>query len=297
VRVLSTFAPAKVNLTLKVGPPQPDGFHPLASVTTFADVGDRLTLTPADQFELVVTGRFAAASGPVEHNSVYRAARAFAQVLHGGRIPRVRLHLEKNLPVGAGLGGGSADAAATLRLLRHALVPQVDLNELLGVAAEIGSDVPACLQSRPVFMTGTGTVLEPIGLPLLYAVLLCPNQHVSTPAVYQRYDDIGVFTAPLPAKAPLWLSPEEAVEGIKALGNDLTAAAISLCREVGGGLEMLSEANPWYTAMSGSGASVFALTKTQREARILAGRLLPYYPTWWASSARLDHVDVAVHTA
>lgn len=297
MRVYSTFAPAKVNLTLKVGPPQPDGYHPLASVVVFANVGDRLTLTPADQFELVVTGRFADAAGPPQQNIVQRAAQKFADAVHGGRLPRVRIHLEKNLPVGAGLGGGSADAAAALRLMRQALLPQVEMDDLLTMAAEIGSDVPACVHARPVFMTGTGTTLEAMGLPVLHAVLLCGSRPLSTPEVYRRLDDLGRFTIPLPDRAPIWLTPEEAVEGIEALGNDLTVPAVSLSYEVATGLDMLMEAKPWYVGMSGSGACVFALTKSLRDSRSLAARMLPHYPNWWACSVRLDHVDVSVHTA
>src|SRR5438132_266970 len=166
----TAFAPAKVNLFLHVGAPGPDGYHPICSLMAFADIGDRLTARTAGALDLQVAGPFAADVPAGPDNLVLRAAQAlFARIREPA--PPIGLVLEKALPVAAGLGGGSSDAGAALRLLRHALDAALDDAALQAVAAELGADGAACLWGRPVLAQGRGERLSPAPiLPALDAV-------------------------------------------------------------------------------------------------------------------------------
>lgn len=179
---LSEFAPAKVNLYLHVVGRREDGYHLLDSLVAFAAVGDRLTVSPADVLSLAVTGPFAAGLVGEADNLVLRAARALAA--EGGVRAAGRMVLEKNLPVSSGIGGGSADAAAALRLLSRfwGLEPGV----ARALAAGLGADVPACLASRTARMSGIGDVLAPARkLPRMGIALVNPGVAVATPSVFR----------------------------------------------------------------------------------------------------------------
>lgn len=285
----TAFAPAKVNLFLHVGPVAADGYHPICSLMAFADFGDRLTLEPAEEPELVAEGPFAADVPAGEDNLVVRALQAVAR--HAGASERpFRLTLDKQIPAKAGLGGGSADAAAALGLFDRWFGAGLSRTVLLDLAAGLGSDVTACLDARPVIALGRGERLAPApSLPVLPAVLVRPPAACVTAEVYRAFDRAGQGTAadrpPLGAGIA---SPQEAAERLAECRNDLEAPAIGLCPPVGEALALLRcEPETLLARMSGSGSSCFALCADQNAAESLAARLAASRPGWWVRACRL----------
>lgn len=283
------FAPAKINLFLHVGAPGADGYHPLCSLMAFADVGDRVVLHEADVLSVRVHGPFGGMLAGEGDNLVLRAARALLARARGPQ-PLVGLSLEKLLPVAAGLGGGSSDAGAALRLMRTALGVPVDDDGLEAIAASLGADGAACLWGRPVLAQGRGEVLSPSPLlPTIEAVLVNPRVEVSTPAVYRAFDALGDFgpvePPPLPAA---FESVEELAAWLGMMRNDLQAPAIGLAPEVGDVLATLAEEPETLIArMSGSGATCFAICASDIEADALAARVAALRPDWWTVRCRL----------
>ena len=285
----TAFAPAKVNLFLHVGPPAADGYHPLCSLMTFADVGDRVTACAADAPELEVRGPFAGGAPPGPDNLVLRAARALIEAARGPVAP-VRLILDKALPVAAGLGGGSSDAGAALRLLRARLELDVDDARLEAVAASLGADGAACLWGRPVLAEGRGERLSPApAVPVLDAVLVNPRVPVSTPAVYRALDASGRFgDIARPIMPESFEDAAEAAAWLASQRNDLEAPAIAVEPAVGAVLETLAgEPETLLARVSGSGGTCFALCAGDIEAEGLAERLEAMAPGWWVRRCRL----------
>ncbi|MCX7588809.1 4-(cytidine 5'-diphospho)-2-C-methyl-D-erythritol kinase [Phenylobacterium sp. 58.2.17] len=283
------FAPAKINLFLHVGAPGADGYHPLCSLMAFADVGDRVVLHEADVLSVRVHGPFSRMLAGEGDNLVLRAARALLARARGPQ-PLVGLSLEKLLPVAAGLGGGSSDAGAALRLLRTALGVQVDDAELEAIAASLGADGAACLWGRPVLAQGRGEVLSPVSaLPAIEAVLVNPRVEVSTPAVYGALDAIGAFGDIAPPPMPeAFESVEELAAWLGLMRNDLEAPAIGLAPEIGDVLATLADERETLIArMSGSGATCFAICASDIEADALAERVAALRPGWWTVRCRL----------
>lgn len=281
----SALAPAKINLFLHVGAPTADGYHPLCSLMVFADFGDRVGLTGGG-FRL--TGPYGAALAGEGDNLVLRAARALASRLGGRELPG--LLLDKRLPVAAGLGGGSSDAGAVLRLLRAAWAPDLADDDLEAVAAGLGADGAACLWGRPVIAEGRGERLSPApGLPVIDAVLVNPNVAVSTPAVYRGLDTAGAFSDVAPPVMPeAFESVEELAGWLGSTRNDLEPPAIALAPEVADVLDTLAgEPETLFSRMSGSGATCFALCAGDYEAETLAERLEAMRPGWWVERCRL----------
>lgn len=287
--ILAEFAPAKVNLFLHVGPLRPDGFHPLSSLMVFADVGDRLRLEPSDRFGIVLDGPFAGHAPPGDDNLVARAASAlFSRV--GVEAPAARLTLSKQLPAGAGLGGGSADAAAVLRLLRRAMDLEVDDAALLEICAALGSDIPACLASAPAIAEGRGEVLSPAApMPALSAVLVRPDAASPTGPVYRAFDDLGSDASIDPPPAPAaFADAAQVVSYLERCRNDLEAPAVGLEPRIGEVLAALRNApESLLVRMSGSGSACFALCPDADAATQLAGRLTTARPEWWVQPCRL----------
>jgi 4-diphosphocytidyl-2-C-methyl-D-erythritol kinase len=287
---LQAFAPAKVNLFLHVGAPRAgDGYHPLCSWMVFADVGDTVAIQPADAPEFVLDGPFSAALMMEQGNLVQRAADALLARIPGPHPP-FRLILDKRLPVAAGLGGGSSDAGATLRLLRDALELKVGDAALEAVAAELGSDGPVCLWGRAAIAENVGDALSAAPrLPPLDAVLVNPRRPSSTGAVYAAYDAAG---SPGLADRPALPDAVESVEELAAIltycRNDLEAPAVALEPAIGEVLETLrDEPEVLFARMSGSGATCFALCPGDIEAEGLAERLESMRPGWWIRRCRL----------
>jgi 4-diphosphocytidyl-2-C-methyl-D-erythritol kinase len=283
------FAPAKVNLFLHVGAPGEDGYHPLCSLMAFADVGDAVTGFEAEALELAVHGPFGRQLGDGDDNLVLRAARAFIAELRRPVRP-FGLSLDKRLPIASGLGGGSSDAGAALRLLREALAPDLDDARLEAVAARLGADGAACLWGRPVLAEGRGERLAPAPqLPPIDAVLVNAGTPVSTPEVYRRLDADGRFGDVAPPPAPeAFEDARELAAWLTLLRNDLEAPAVAVAPEVGTVLETLAgEPECLLARVSGSGGTCFALCASDIEAESLAERLEALAPQWWVQRCRL----------
>ena len=288
MRKLVARAPAKVNLTLRVLRRRNDGFHDLSSLVAFARVGDRLTLEPGETLSLAVEGPGAQAAGPLDDNLVIKAARALADRRPGLRLGHFAL--AKRLPVAAGLGGGSSDAAAALRLLAEANHMAADDPALMAAARAVGSDVPVCLDPRARLMEGVGDLLSPpLSLPPLFAVLVNCRAAVPTPSVFR-----GLGLAPGAALAGP-LHPEtlpKTADGLIAclsgIGNDMEAAAEAIAPGIALAKAALAEGpEARLVRMSGSGATVFALTQDCRAAARLARRVSTRYPEWWVKATVL----------
>jgi 4-diphosphocytidyl-2-C-methyl-D-erythritol kinase len=269
---------AKINLFLHVGDRRSDGFHPLQSLAVFTGFGDRLTAEEADDLSLILDGPFAGALGGGD-NLVLKAARALAD--RAGRPAHARLTLTKALPVASGIGGGSADAAAALRVLASLWRLSLDENVLREIAAALGSDVPVCLASKPAFMEGRGEILTPLkklpGLPLL---LVNPGVTVSTREVFALLGDRHGVGLKLPQAGFDDLA--DLLRFLETAGNDLETPARALqpvIDEVLKDLKALPGA--LFVRMSGSGATCFALMSDDdgcvRAASLLKGRR----PGWW----------------
>lgn len=281
-------APAKINLWLHVGPLGSDGYHPIHSLMVFADLGDRLALRRGADRPLKVTGPFAAA---LAGDNLVDRARALLADSFPGQVSGFALELEKHLPVAAGLGGGSADAAAALRLMRDALALPASDEDLAALAERLGADVPACLLSRPLIAEGRGERLSIApALPRMPAVLVNPGVPVSTAEVFRAFDAEGASAGPLaPPSAP----PIETVAGLAtwlaATRNDLQAAAVRQQPQIGEVLSWLAvQAETVLARMSGSGGTVFALCADATRAATLAKRLAAIHPAWWARACALD---------
>lgn len=277
--ILTVPAPAKINLALHVTGRRPDGYHLLDSLVTFAGVGDQLTLTPAVDLALGITGPEGAGLSPGSDNLVLRAAAAFDPPGPGARIT-----LDKRLPVASGIGGGSADAAAALRGLAQLWCRA--LPDPARVLA-LGADVPVCLHGQTCRMQGVGERLSPASpLPPVWAVLANPRVPVATPAVFRALTSrdnppLPVCLPPLPDAAALagWLSAQR---------NDLQAAAVTVAPAIGATLQALATLPGALIArMSGSGATCFALFATPAQATAAADRLHRAAPGWWVAAAPL----------
>lgn len=270
---LTAFAPAKINLYLHVVGRRADGYHLLDSIAIFAGIGDRLSAEPDAGLSLTVTGPFAAGLDAEADNLVLRAARTLAT--EAGVTPSGRILLEKNVPVASGIGGGSADAAAALRLLCRLWKLDPRRISLAEVAGALGADVPVCLASKPMRMSGIGEVLSPAPvLPDFGIVLINPGVAVSTPAVFRART--GGFSAPavLPDGRGL-------IAALRDLRNDLEVPALELAPAIGDVLRSLA-ADPacLLARMSGSGATCFGLYKTADVAKAAASVLAR--DGWWA---------------
>ncbi len=262
--LLRETAPAKINLFLHITGRRPDGYHLLDSLAVFAGVHDVISSEKAPELSLRLQGPFAASL--TADNLVLRAARVVGAV--------ARLTLEKNLPVASGIGGGSADAAATLRLLASGMSSA----ELERVAAGLGADVPVCLASAPRRMAGVGEVLKPApGLPGFGLALVNPGVGVATQDVFRRYG--GAFSQPAALPAG-WNSAAAMAADLRALRNDLEAPAIGLAAVIGEVLAALRATEKCLLArMSGSGATCFALFETPALAAEAASACAR--PGWW----------------
>jgi len=278
---IARLAPAKVNLFLHVGPPEADGHHPLASLVVFADVGDRLTVQRAERLSLTVTGPFAGALDGEGDNLVLRAVRALG-VAAGIAEPGLRITLDKQLPVAAGLGGGSSDAGAALKLARDALGLPLDDAALAEIAAGIGADGPMCLHARTAWAEGRGDVLSfETSMPPLPALLVNPGVPSSTGAVYRAFDDSASGAADRPSPPFAW-DPASVIDWLAARRNDLQAPAVGLAPAIGEALVAAADLpGARLTRMSGSGATVFVLFDTAAAAGAAGTALSARHPGWW----------------
>lgn len=281
-------APAKVNLTLRVLARRPDGYHELESVVVFADCGDALSYTHGGDLKLTVRGPSAAAAGEGNDNLVYKAARALAARRPG--LAFGAFDLDKRLPVAAGLGGGSSDAAAALRLIARANAIAGDDPDLYSAARATGADVPVCLDPRPRIMRGIGDMLSvPFTLPSLSAVLVNPGVALPTKAVFAGWKPAAPPPVPHDAAALARLTgAAELVRLLAAQANDLEAPAIALQPVIADVLAALRALPGCSLArMSGSGATCFALFTSAVAAKNAADILRSKHPAWWVQPTTL----------
>jgi 4-diphosphocytidyl-2-C-methyl-D-erythritol kinase len=278
---------AKLNLTLEVLGRRPDGFHALRSLVAFTALGDELELEPGDALELETQGPFAGQlSGG---NLIVSAAEAASAAAPGVTLGRFRLL--KRLPVAAGLGGGSADAGAALRLLARANPGALSPAAMASIAARLGSDVMVCLASRPALMTGRGESVEPVqGLPTCGVLLANPGPQLSAAAVYAELRAGDLHESPLASEgAPDFHGDfEQLVAYALPRRNDLEAPAARLAPEIREVLAaLLALEGPRLVRLSGSGPTCFALFATEREAKREAARLKGEFPHWWIAASTL----------
>lgn len=265
-------AHAKINLTLHVTGQRADGYHLLDSLVCFADVCDRVTVAKAEDFRLNITGPLSAGVPADSRNLVAKAAALIAP----GRA--FDIELEKHLPAAAGIGGGSADAAATLNAI----------SELIGAplpkdALSLGADVPVCLHTSALRMQGVGEVLTPVpALPEVWSVLVNPRVPVETPPVFKA---LAQKTNPAMPKVPAFADVFELAVWLETQRNDLQAPARVIAPQISDVLQALKPAI--FARMSGSGATCFGLCESQAAATDLAASIQADYPDWWCCAARL----------
>lgn len=278
---LEEAAPAKVNLFLHVTGRRADGYHMLDSLAVFGPAADRLTATPGAALSLTLAGPFGESLAAEPDNLVLRAARALAA--EAGSEAGATLQLEKHLPIASGIGGGSADAAAALRLLNRLWGSGLDSAALARIAAPLGADIPVCVASRPARMQGIGEVISAApDLPECGLLLVNPRVPVATPAVFRARQ--GGFSAPAALPAA-WPDARAMAADLARLTNDLEAPALSLCPVIADVLAALRAAPGCLLArMSGSGATCFGLFATPQQAEA-AAQTMP--GDWWAAGGAL----------
>ncbi len=288
-------APAKINLTLRISGRRADGYHELESLVAFAAFGDRLTFSPDGPLDLDVSGPMAEGAGPLADNLVLRAARALAERIGALRLGRFTLH--KELPSGAGLGGGSADAAAALRLIAKANGVSIDDPRVHDAARTTGADIPVCVDPRPRIMRGIGEILSaPVALPQLGILVVHPGFALPTGPVFKA---LGLA----PGEQHARLSPPQREAGeerwqradrepllawLASERNDLEAPAIEIAPAVAGVLGVIAAlANCRLARMSGSGSACFGLFDNGEAATAAAERVAAARPSWWVRAGLL----------
>ena len=282
---VSVEAPAKINLYLHVVGRRSDGYHLLDSLVAFAGIGDTIAAAPAETLSLSIDGPFAQGLGNAEDNLVLRAARALAAAA-GRPAAAANLRLTKRLPIASGIGGGSADAAATLHALARLWRLDLEPAALAAIGLTLGADVPVCVYGRSAFFAGIGEQVAPApALPPAWLVLVNPGIALATPSVFKARS--GGFSAPGRFEAAP-VNAGELAAVLAARGNDLTAAAVGLAPAIGTVLADL-EALPGalLARMSGSGATCFALFADERAAQAAAAATQARRPEWWVAAAPL----------
>lgn len=269
---------AKVNLALHVRRRRADGYHEIDTIFIFADDGDRLTAEPTEELSLGISGEFATNLDSGEDNLVIRTARLIQR--HFDIASGAKIHLIKSLPVAAGIGGGSADAAAAARLLVRLWDIDTDERALATLLAPLGADIPACIASRTVLGQGTGTELHEIdgssvaGLPLL---LVNPREPVPTGPVFTAWDGIDRGA----------LAQSNVKAAMLAGRNDLQTPAIAICPTIDRVIGLLNATNPVIARMSGSGATCFALFNSIAERDSARDVIASAQPDWWIMASKL----------
>ncbi|MHA6723100.1 4-(cytidine 5'-diphospho)-2-C-methyl-D-erythritol kinase [Sphingomonas sp. RS2018] len=265
-------APAKLNLALHVRARRADGYHELETVFAFVRDGDVLTVTPAAEPSFEIDGPFGRHLSPGDDNLVSRARVAFER--HIATLPTFAIRLTKNLPVASGIGGGSADAAAMLRACARIAGVAANDPRLFAIAADLGSDIPACLDGRATIGRGRGERLQPLaGLSSRPVLLVNPGVAVSTRDVFARWD--GIDRGPL---------PDDPLAG----RNDLTAAAMAVAPVIGDVIAALdASGTATFVRMSGSGATCFALFDNDIDRDLAAQSIQSDHPDWWCLATRL----------
>ena len=289
-------APAKINLALHVTGQRPDGYHDLDTLAVFTEFGDRIMLEPADADRFTISGPMAGGLDPRAPNLV-TGARDLLRKAHG--FGPVAIHLEKNLPLSSGIGGGSSDAAATLRALDAAFTLGLDRQALAALSLPLGADVPMCVHGVPLRARGIGEAIEPLtGFADLAIVLANPGEQVATPAVFRalsRRDNPPLPAPPSGACAGAGAGAEAIAGWLAQTRNDMQDAAASLCPAISETLTALAAERPLLARMSGSGATCFALFSSLAEAQRTAGRIATAHPAWFVVATGTIASDGETH--
>ncbi|CAN7210270.1 4-(cytidine 5'-diphospho)-2-C-methyl-D-erythritol kinase [Pararhizobium sp. LjRoot255] len=293
---LTRLAPAKVNLALHVVGQRPDGYHLLESLVTFADAGDRIGFSHSTDDRFTVSGRFSTdlplTREGTTGNLVLKARDLLRAHLTERRIEAgpVHLHLEKNLPVASGIGGGSADAAAALLGLLELWGASADRGSLQDMALKLGADVPMCLEGRPVIASGIGEKLEPIPLPCFPMLLVNPLVALSTPVIFRMLTNKANAALDIPRGA---VAASGWIDALKGMRNDLEPPARLLEPAVTAVSDALLGAGAAFVRMSGSGATCFGLFATAAARDAAAAVLSTQNPNWYVLSCNsvsgVDH--------
>ena len=277
-------APAKVNLSLHVVGKRPDGYHELEMLVAFCDIGDRIEISTSTAFGLQITGPFAQWLDASPSNLVWRAAEVLRDHCGGEQCGSAVLRLEKNLPVASGIGGGSSDAAAAIRALRHYWKLQIDDVEIVKLALQLGADVPMCLSSRPCRVSDIGEKIEQIELPPLHLVLVNPGIPLSTASVFANKSPSNLDP---PQVISHFHDTDSVVDHLRLCRNDLQQSAIELVPEIAHCLQALDkQPNIRLSRMSGSGATCFGLFPSHEAANLAQASLSQQYPEWWVHSTQ-----------
>jgi 4-diphosphocytidyl-2-C-methyl-D-erythritol kinase len=285
-------APAKLNLCLHVGDRREDGYHDLESLVAFASIGDVVTLEASDGFSLALAGPFAAALSEHEDNLAVRAARLLA--LHAKLNRGARISLTKNLPVAAGMGGGSADAAAVLRGLVRMWDLKISNDELRQLGASLGADVPVCIESAAAWMEGKGeSVTRVASLPSLHLLLVNPLVPVPTGAVFSTLRDRRGLGLGCPDDG--FADARSLICFLQAATNDLEAPARMIAPEVGTVLQSLADLpGAMLSRMSGSGGTCFGVFEGEAATSRAGESLRARHPEWWVRETTLAPESAAV---
>lgn len=276
-------APAKINLNLHITGQRPDGYHLLDSLMVFAsDACDRITIEHNRPFSVEVTGAFSHGLDGTD-NLVTRAVRLIAE--EAGQEPEGRITLDKTLPIGAGLGGGSADAAAVLRHYNTYWKLGYSDAQLGNLALPLGAELPVCIASHTSRVTGIGEVLEAITAPACYAVLVNPGIPVATPTVFQQFRQIAQGTYGSPATLPTSTDPASFLEQLRHTRNDLEPTARVVAPVIADVLAAIASLPHCALArMSGSGGTCFGLFSQRETAEQAAQQLAAEHPQWWVKA-------------
>ena len=282
-RIIET-APAKINLALHVTGRRDDGYHLLDSLVTFAEDGDELTFEAADSDSFRILGRFGAGLSS-DDNLVLKARDLLRAALDEAAQPHfpVSIVLDKSLPIASGIGGGSADAAATLRGLIRLWKADLPAERLQQIALTLGADVPMCLASMPLRARGIGEVIERLAMPSVPLVLVNPLKPVSTPEIFRslaRRDNPPIGDLVQTSDVSHWLPT------LMTLRNDLQPPAETLVPEIAEACDLLRQSLAGFVRMSGSGATCFGLYETEVAAMKAALALSAYRPNWYVLLTR-----------
>ncbi len=287
IKPVSAMAPAKINLSLHVTGRRPDGFHDLESLVVFAAMADYLDAVPAKQDNLLVAGPFASLIKNDKTNLVLRALATFRSRWPDAVKTGLEIKLVKNLPVAAGIGGGSSDAAAALRIMAQMSSSEIDPTALMEMALELGSDVPVCLACRPNIMAGIGERLAPVSdLPPAYLVLANPGQPSNTKEIFAGL--IRRQNPPMPELPPRFESARSLANWLATTRNDLVEPACALVPQIKAITGFFNDDKDClFARMSGSGATVFALYEGELAALAAAARLQKIWPQYWVSASAI----------
>ncbi|WP_343313689.1 4-(cytidine 5'-diphospho)-2-C-methyl-D-erythritol kinase [Brucella sp. BE17] len=286
---VSRLAPAKINLALHVTGRRDDGYHLLDMMVVFAAHGDHITIKASENDSFTVSGAFARTI-PLDTTNLVLKARDVLRANFGRELPPVAIHLEKNLPIASGIGGGSSDAAATLLALAEFWQLEVGINTLAQIGLTLGADLPMCLHGTAfdtsLAVRGIGDVLAPVHLPSLPLLLVNDGTALSTPSVFsalKNRDNAPLASVPATDTATLcqWLASTR---------NDLLPAALSLAPQIALNMELLRENNALYAQMSGSGATCFGIFADDEKAARAATAIHARHPGWFVMQTRSNPV-------